>query len=574
MDKHAVQRDAGARARSFRRPTGRPAWLGRGLAVLVALVLLSACPGNDTTDAQPGDSGAPIEEEGPPVTGGSITVGVESETNTYLPSKFAGSQAGFNVALSIYDPLMTTDSQGKVVPYLAESLTPNNDFTRWTLKLRPGVKFHDGTPLNGAALKDNLDKYLKAEGANTAGTLRDVERMDIVDDLTVMYVLARPNSAMADLLQNPAGWPFSPTAAAQLGDKFGSQPVGTGPFRFVSWQRDGTFVAERNPDYWQKGQPYLDKITFRPIPDEETRATSLASGDIDATQSVRLSPFLSRVQSIEGVKVIMGLGNSGGGTMINVQAPPVDDVRVRQALATGVKQQAMIDVVGGDSAGATEFRTQFYAKKSPMYSEKVAQAWPTYDVEKAKALLREYVNDPKRSDAQPVGSPVRFTYGCTNTPSLQEQAQAFQAMWKDVGFEVELKPLEQSVHIQTAISGDYQVKCYRVGSELDPFFYLQNVFGDPKVFATNLTNYHNAEVQETLDTLRTTTDVEKRKATIEQFGLRLARDLPFIWTGSDLAFVAGREPVKGIATWVLPDKSRGDAAQAGITMWGQVWLDK
>jgi peptide/nickel transport system substrate-binding protein len=549
------------------------------VALLAVPLLFSACGGGGVenapaNNAQPPSTGrGSTEDEGTPAAGGSISVGVESETNTFLPSRYQGSQAGFNVATTVYDPLMTTDNEGKVVPYLAESMVSNADYTMWTLKLRPGIKFHDGTPLNSAALKEDMDKYLKADGAITAGNLRDMQQMDIVDDLTVNYVMTRPNAGLPDLLQGASGWPFSPTAAANNPD-FGSAPVGTGAFKVVSWQRDGAFVVEKNPDYWQKGLPYLDKITFRPIPDEETRAASMASREIEATQSVRLSTFLAKVRSQDGVKVNLGLGNGGGGTMFNVEKPPVDDVRIRQAMALGVKQQDVIDVVAGDSADATELRTQFYAKNSPYYSQKVADSWPKYDPDKAKKLVQEYKNDPKRSDGQPAGSPVALQYGCTNTPSLQEQAQAFVAFWKEIGIDVENLPKEQSVHIGEAIQGNYQVKCFRAGSDIDPFIYLQGFFGDPKTFPGNLTNYNNATVNEVIDALRTTPDVAKRAVAIEKLGLKLDEDIPWIWTGSDLGFIAAQTPVKGIATWKLPDGTLGDGAQNGITFWSKVWVKK
>src|SRR5690606_2715541 len=138
--------------------------------------------------------------EGEPVTGGSITVGLESETNTYLPSQFQGSQAGYNVAYAVFDPLVTRDAGGEIQPYLAESIEPNDDFTQWTLTLRSGVTFHDGTPLNAEAMKRIFDDYLTADGALTRSALRDVDRMEIVDDLTVRYVLNQPNAAFPDVL--------------------------------------------------------------------------------------------------------------------------------------------------------------------------------------------------------------------------------------------------------------------------------------------------------------------------------------------------------------------------------------
>jgi peptide/nickel transport system substrate-binding protein len=565
------------------------------IVLLATTLLAAACSGGGDDDGAgaAGDGEAALGENiidgaqaatGDPVQGGSITVGLESETNSYLPSIFAGSQAGINVAYTIFDPLMTRDVDNQVQPYLAESLEPNDDFTVWTLKLRPDVQFHDGTPLDAEAMKTIFDDFLTVDGANTQGALRDVESMDIVDDLTVTYTLSRPNAAFPDILAGPSGWPFSPTAAAETGDAFGDEPVGTGPFKFVSWQRDGAFVVERNDDYWQEGLPYLDEITFRPIPDEETRATSLASGDVDAVQSVRLSSFLDRIRDIPNVEIALGLSNGGGNIMFNTTEPPMDDVRVRQALAYAIDQQAVVDVVAGGAAELTELRSGFFASNSDYYSEKVADAWPKQDLEKAQQLYDSYANDPDRSDGKPEGSPVAFTYTATNVPSLVEQATAYQGFWEELGFEVTVDPIEQSVLIQQALTGDYQAMNFRAGSENDPLTTLEAAFGDPDVFITNFTNYTNDDVEQTLDTLRSTDDLEERKATVEDLGLKLAEDLPVYWTGSDLAFIAYSDRLAGIASWVLPSVPQsndempaptgtlGDGAVPAVTFWSQVWL--
>jgi peptide/nickel transport system substrate-binding protein len=552
----------------------------------VGLLLATACGGDDGGG---GDSGAgegsagdisslgenifvgPQEPQGEPQSGGTIDVGLESETNSYIPSLFQGSQAGFNVAYTIYDPLVTRDANGDIQPYLAESIMPNEAFTEWTLTLRPDIEFHDGTPLNAEALKRNMDDYLKAPGANTVGALRDVT-MEVVDDLTVKYVLANPNAVFPDSLAGVTGWPFSPDAADELGDDFGSQPVGTGPFKFVSWQRDGTFVVERNEDYWQEGLPYLDGITFRPIPDEETRATSLSSGDIDATQSVRLSSFLARVKDVPGVSVFLGLGNGAGNIMFNTTAPPVDDVRVRQALAHALDQEALVELVAGEAAVATELRSQFFWSQSPYYSEAVAEAWPAFDPDEARELLDEYVNDPQRSDGRAAGEPISVNYECTNVPSLIEQATAIQGMWEEVGAEVEVTPMEQSAHINGALTGDYQVKCFRAGVDQDPLTTFQTALDDPERVITNFTDYTSPKVEEAIAALRTTPDVEARAAAVEALGLQLVEDMPIYWTGSDLTFIATAENLNGVAAWQLPDGSQGDGAAPGITFWSQVWL--
>ncbi|MBJ7453758.1 MAG: ABC transporter substrate-binding protein, partial [Blastococcus sp.] len=353
-------------------------------AGIVGLLIATAACGSDDEGGDGGE-GAVVDasEAGDPVDGGEIVVGLEAETNSWLPGVANFGNPGYNVAYSIYDPLMKRTPEGEPEPYLAESMEPNADLTVWTLTLRPDVVFHDGTPLNAEALKTIWDTYLVAPGSNLAANLAEVQSVDVVDDLTVTYTVKAPNAAFPDLLTDPAGWPFSPTAAAAAGADAGSEPVGTGPFRFVSWQRDSQLVVEKNEDYWQEGLPHLDKITFRPIPDEDTRLSSLQSGDIDALQALRQST-VSRAREIDGVDNYEFLGNNSGGSNFNTARPPFDDLRVRRAIALALDQEALIEVLGG--TGLTPPSTQFFGPEDPFYSEEAAEAWPTNRPDEAQEL--------------------------------------------------------------------------------------------------------------------------------------------------------------------------------------------
>jgi peptide/nickel transport system substrate-binding protein len=566
--------------------------------MVAAGMLAAACGGGSGTDGDedPAENGDVVDEEsatsttdvldnprwanvvrGPqasdeePTTGGSIVVALETEANSYLPTAFQGGPASLNVALAIYDPLMMRDADGELRPYLAESLEPNDDFTEWTLRLRPGVRFHDGTTLDAEALKRIFDDYLTAEGTNTREALRFVERMDVVDDLTVTYVMTQPDTELPDLLTLPMGWPFSPDAADQLGDDFGSRPVGTGPFRFVSWQRDGDFVLERNEDYWQNGLPHLDRVTFRVIPDEATRVSSLASGDVDATQSSSVSSFVADVADIDGVTVALGAGNVGNGLFFNTAQPPTDDVRVRQALAFAVDQQGLLEVAAGEAAALTEARTQFFPQGSPWYSETAADQAPSHDPERARELYEDYVNDPNRSDGKGVGEPVTVSINVTNIPTELELGAAYEGFYEEIGFDVTVRALDQSAKAAALFDGDFQVNLARnVGRNGSPLSEFEFYFGEES--PVNFTKFHDDVVDETIDSLRTAADLDDQAALAERMALHLAEELPVQWLAGALPAIAASDDVRGIRSWVFPDGQLGDGVGAGAALWGQVWV--
>ncbi|HEX4905750.1 MAG TPA: ABC transporter substrate-binding protein [Acidimicrobiales bacterium] len=545
----------------------------RRLIALVAVLALAAagCGGGDDDDTTaPESSGssttAEVSPQGDPVRGGSITVGIEAETNSWLPGSANFSNAGINVALAIYDPLFRRDADGVLHPYLAEKMAVSDDLTEWTVTLRSGVKFHDGTPLTAQAMKTTFDTYINATGSNLAGQVKDVQSVTAVDELTLLYTLAAPNAAFGDVLAGAVGWAFSPTAAAS-GPDAGSHPVGTGPFLFGDWQRDSKLVLTRNPDYWQEGLPYLDEIVFRPIPDEDTRISSLKTGDVDAVQSLRQSA-IRQLQDLDGVDTYEFLGNNSGSAIFNTSVAPLDDVRVRRALAYALDQDQLIEVLGG--TGITPAETQYFSEDSPYYSEAVAAAWPTGDAEEAAKLIDEYVNDPERSDGKAVGDPVTFTFDCPPDPSLIELSQLYQAFWGGIGVEVDLNQVEQATHVSEAIAGDYQAKCWRVGDQGDPYRTFTDAFTADSPL--NFTRFSHPRIDEALDVLRTTADNEARKAAVEDISMVLAEEVPNTFTAATLSVLAVQENVKNVDGWTFPDGTKGEGVPGATTMWGHVWL--
>lgn len=557
--------------RAHRRP-GRY----RLAAGLVAVALAAAaCGGGDDDD---GSDGSPTEavdeatgairdvsEQGEPVEGGSITFGLEAETTNLLPSVGQFANSGVSVAYAIYDPLMKRDVNGEMKPYLAESMEPNDDLTEWTLTLRDGVQFHDGTPLDAAALKSNFDDYHTKPGSQTASAYDGVT-MDVVDDLTVRYNLPSPDSSFPAVLALAPGWPFSPTAAAQYGEDAGANPVGTGPFVFDTWERDSRLVVKKNENYWQEGLPHLDEIEFRPIPDEDTRLASLTSGDVDGIMTLRLANIVE-LRDAEGIDNYEQIGNSTGGNIFNMEKPPLDDLRVRRALALATDQEQVIEVSGGE--GVVPPATQIFGPDDPYYSEDVADAWLDYDPDAAAAELQEYVDDPERSDGKAPGEPVSLRYDCLPDPSLVEVAQLYQALWNSIGVEVELRQVEQATHVDEAISGDYQAKCWRMGIDGDPAAVMDAYYLEDS--PQNFMRFTDDQVTEDIQALKETTDLEERQALAADAMSIINEAVAHTYTGGTLSAVAVHDNVKNVDGWTYPDGSEGGTATQGTVVWANVW---
>lgn len=576
-------------------------WRALAIVSVVALVAVGCGGDDDSGDASedPGltptsepDEGEPDPDEGEPQYGGSVVVGLEADTNNWLPGVGNFAMPGTSVALSVYDPLVVLNGNGEFEPGLAESIEPNEDLTEWTITVREGIEFHDGSALDAEVLKWNFDTVWAAPGATTAGTLETagVVDMRVVDDLTVVYELSGPNAAFPDVLRGAAGWPVSQEAYESMGpDALGEAPVGTGPFVFVEWNRDDRFVVRRNENYWRTDDngnqlPYLDEVVFRPITDEDSRVQSLRSDAAQVVSTQRGSAIKS-IQAFEheGFDSNLFVGNESGGSIFNTLVPPVDDVRIRRALAYAGDADAVAQVLGDD--GLVPATTTFFSVDSPWFSDAASAAYPGADgrdVEAGIELVEEYRNDPDRSDNLPPGSPVTVTYTCPPDPSLLEVSQLVQGLWGEVGVEVELAQVEQAVHIQNAVgsadqdppwSGEFMVNCWRAGAgEGDPLTSLQSFFGDPLTTPGNFTNFTTPEITEALRVLRESPDFEDRYAAAEQINIIANENVPISWGVGSPALVAWRDDIRGVATWVTPVGSLGTGTPQGFVNMGQAWL--
>ncbi|MFA5565070.1 MAG: ABC transporter substrate-binding protein [Acidimicrobiia bacterium] len=578
--------------------------LMRLLALMAALAIVAgACGGNDNDDASSGGTSttkpsggetSEPEEEVSPSYGGKIVVGVETETNEWTPGKGSFAAPGTIIALSIYDPLVNLDANGLYKPFLAESLEANDELTEWTVTLREGVQFHDGTPLDAETLKWNFDTLHFAEGARNRGTLVNagVTGMEIVDDLTVKYVLSEPNAGFPDLIRANIGYPISREAYEADPEGFGNRPVGTGPFEFVSWTRDDRLVVKRNENYWMTAAngdqlPYLDGIEFRVIPDDESRVAALAADDIQMIQSLR-GPSIKRVLSMMdsgGFDGALSAGNQSSVTMINTLVPPLDDVRIRRALAYANDQDAMARV--RDDDGLVPNAIGAFAEDSPWFSREAMVDYPGIDganPERAAELVEEYKADPDRSDGKPVGAAVTATYECQPDPSLLQGAQLLQSLWGEIGIDLELIQVDQATMIAHVVGtadtdppfkGNFMLACYRAGAgESDPLTYFRGAFGPVATTASNPSNLTDPRIDEALEVLATNTDFEVRFEAVSEINRVTSELVPYVWNVGTPTMVGYRDDIKGVTSWLLPDGSPGTGADYGYARFYNIFIQR
>lgn len=387
------------------------------------------------TDSAPADAGASISRDT------DITAAISVDFTTMDPMDTSDTLSG-GIQRMIMDGLFGFNDKMELIPLLATEYTANDDATEFTLKLREGVSFSDGTPWNAEAAKANLDRW----GDSTLGLKRTtllcniIDHTDIVDDYTVSVKLNQSFGAFINTLAHPACVIVSPKVIEAGPEACASAPVGTGQYKFVEWIAGETTKLELNPDWWGfdadicGGTALADKdagfktITFRPVSEDATRVAMLQSGDAQVIWPVP-TESVSVLEKDANVSVGKGEGIVVRFLMLNTQKEVFKDKRVRQAVNYALDKDAYVAVVkNGLASVATSVigpATSFYKANEPY----------EYNVEKAKELLAEA--------GYPDG--IKFNMMYSNTSSNTKQAEFYKQQLAKAGIEVELIGLENAI---------------------------------------------------------------------------------------------------------------------------------
>lgn len=534
------------------------------LAPLAVVALIAAGCSSSAKNAGGGSSGG--GSAGSPVRGGSLTVDLDAESCGYVPGECMVSYSGSAVELAIYDPLTTFNDQAQAVPYLATSVTPNSTYTAWTVQLRPNVLFDDGSALTAQSVVQDATQYYLAAGASTLGTFAEVKSVQATGPLTDQFTLSGPDAQFPVLLTT--FFPFNPDVKSKYGADYGGHPDGTGPFQLTSWVKNSQITLTANPHYWRKDAsgkqlPYLSQLNFKIVPSGSTRLATLQSGGAQVIESEEAS-ILSQAQSQSSLKVILPLGNGGYGLFFNAMAPPVSDLRVRQALAYATNNRA---VVASEGAGSLLVpRNQYYSPSSPWYSASAAAAYPAYDQAKAKQMLSQYVNDPSRSDHQAPGTPLSLQINYIQGDSTSTAAvQVIQSEWQAIGVHVTLKAKDEATQISDAIKGNFTVNWFGWGDETPFQLFHHNYLPYPQN-PTNFTHFNSPQIEQQITALETAANPSDIKSDTQAIDMVLDQQVPLIFLMNfPVGWVINPNKVANPVMW--PGGAELDSFQ-----WDSVWV--
>ncbi|MET0219136.1 MAG: ABC transporter substrate-binding protein [Tardiphaga sp.] len=438
-----------------------------------------------------------------------LTVGIVSDPVTLDPALMA-SFFEVSVQYNLHEPLVHVTPDLKIEPGLASVETP--DPLTYLFTLKPNLTFHDGTPIDAAAVKANFDRMLDpATASPRRSELAPIDQVEVTGPLTFTLKLKMAYAPLLQVLSNRAGMMVSPTAVKALGADFATRAVGAGPYKLVSWTKNSELVLERFAGYWRGPAP-IERIVFRPIADETVRLTNLRSGTVQLVDAVPAQAVgqLGREPSIT-LKQAPGLGFNA--FSFNTTKAPFNDVRVRQAFTTAIDKQAILRVVyfGTGSVAQGAIPPSMAWVHDPAFMPYKASA------EAARKLLAE----------AGVTTPVPVSITVTNSPAQVRTAEVMQAQANQAGFKVEIKQIDATSLITVLRQKDFDLCMSPWSGRSDPDGNIYNYL--TKNGPNNFMGYQSDKVTDLLDKARSAPAQADRAKLYREAETQIAADAPMLF---------------------------------------------
>jgi len=508
------------------------------LALLAVMSVTAAC--SSKSKAQPNVETATGAVDGKK----DITIAYNSEPSSMDPHD-TNDTVAYSLQKLMLEGLFSFDKDMNVVPVLAESYVANDTATEYTIKLKTGIKFHDGTEFNAEAVKVNLDRLAdQTQKLKRNSLFNMVEKTEAVDASTVKITLKTPFGAFINTLAHPAGMIISPKALAEYGKEVSKHPVGTGAYVFKEWTPGTKFVSTKNPSYWGTPAQY-DSISFKTVKEDGSRVAMLQTGEADFIYPVP-SMQIENLKNDKNVKILENESIIVRYISMNVNKKPFDDVRVRQALNYAIDKNAFSQVV---YSGHTSPLNSVIAPNTQFYVEQKSY---DYNIEKAKQLLTE------------AGYANGFTTKIwSNNSSVSSKADEFiQQQLAKIGVTVEVVPMEaatlsEKLYNAPAGSGG-EVELYYGGwspSTGDADWGIRPLLATESAppASYNTAYYSNPEVDQLIQDGIHTSDPAVRAEAYKKMQEILWNDAPWVFLSVDANMAAAGSNITGIN--LLPDGS-------------------
>ena len=533
---------------------------GAFLAAAAVIGGAAACSGSTTSGSAagtvpPANQAAP-KTEVPAVDGGTLKVGLSAELDGMNPVTSRWSIDGNMVASTVFDPLMTFDENRNLVPKLAESMKSNDTGTEWTIKLRPNVKFHDGSPLNAQAVKKNIDAR-KAQPL-TGGALAPIESVTTTDDLTTVVKMSTPWFGYDYTVAAQGGYMAAP-GQIDSGDLAIKKAVGTGPFMMEGEFTPGKpIVVKKNPQYWGD-KAHLDGITFTAIVDEQGRINALKAHDVDLilTQNAE---GIRTFRETPGIKQVEDVAGEEAYAMLGMTTPPFDNIHARKAVAYATNPAELVETIGD---GVLKPANGPFIEGERFYNPD--SGYVAYDPEKAKQEIELYKQDTGKPDLE---------FAIRSDVGEKHVAEPLQGQLAAVGIKATVDVQEQVTFLTTMFLGQFQMAMFRNFAYVNPdsnyIFWHSSQAKGVGVGSINFGQLKSPDLDKALDEARGNKDDASRAEQYKKLTPVLNATVPYVWLYHNDWALAGDEKVGGLS---VPGKL-GFASQDAKPWWNQLFLQK
>ena len=468
------------------------------VTIILSMLFLVACGGSGDKK-EGGDAGASTGKDTLVIAQGADAKSLDPHASNDNPSS--------RIRVQIYDRLMDLDDNGVPQPMLAESWERPDDKTI-IFHLRKGVKFHNGDEMKASDVKFSLERALAAP--EVSHILTGINGVEVLDDYTVKVTTEKPMAAILNNLAHTTIAILSEKATKEAGDKFGQNPVGSGPYKFVSWQSGDRVTLEAFPEYWQ-GEAPIKNVVFRNIVEETNRTIGLETGELDIIYDIQ-GMDKNKLKDDDRFVVIEGPQVSMTYLGFNMKKAPYDNPKVREAISYAIDQKPIIDTV---FLGAGEAANSIIGPNVWGYYDVEKY---TQDIEKAKALLAE------------AGYPNGFKakIWVNDNPVRRDTAVILQDQLKQIGIDLAIETVEWGAFLDGTARGDHEMFLLGWGTVTrDPDYGIYELVSTSTMgSAGNRSFYSNPKVDKLLEEGRTELDPEKRKAIYKEIQEIIRKDIP------------------------------------------------